>query len=55
MNKLPYEAPKLSTWGSITDLTQGAGQTNASDDFESCPPQMDAFVGSNDNEVFKCD
>jgi hypothetical protein len=52
--KLPYESPTLSKWGSITDLTQGVGMTNATDDFESCPPQMDAFVGSNDNEVFLC-
>ena len=54
MNKLPYEAPKLSTRGSISDLTQGTGKTESSDDFVSCPPQMDAFVGSNDNTVFEC-
>ncbi len=53
--KLPYQSPSLSKWGSITDLTQGSGMTTSSDDFVSCPPQMDAFVGSNDNEVFKCD
>jgi hypothetical protein len=54
IGKLPYESPKLSKWGSITDLTQGQGMTTSSDDFISCPPQMPAFVGSNDNEVHKC-
>jgi hypothetical protein len=48
MEKLPYEAPSLTRWGSISDLTQGTGQTNDTDDFETCPPQMEAFVGSND-------
>jgi hypothetical protein len=55
MNKLPYEAPKLSSWGSITDLTQGTGMTYQTDDFLSCPPEMDAFRGSNDNTVFECE
>ena len=46
--KLPYESPSLSKWGSITDLTQGQGMTTSSDDFETCPPAMDDFIGSND-------
>jgi hypothetical protein len=54
MNKQPYEAPVLNRWGSISDLTQGQGMTNSSDDFISCPPEMDAFVGSNDNTVHEC-
>jgi hypothetical protein len=53
MNKLPYEAPKLSTWGSITDLTQGTGMTYQTDDFETCLPDM-TFIGSNDNEQNRC-
>jgi hypothetical protein len=52
--KMPYQSPTLTKWGSITDLTQGTGMTTSSDDFVSCPPQMDAFVGSNDNTVFEC-
>ena len=52
--KLPYESPTLSRWGSISDLTQGQGMTTSSDDFISCPPEMDAFVGSNDNTVHEC-
>jgi hypothetical protein len=54
MNKLPYEAPKLSTWGSITDLTRGTGRTNATDDFTTCLPPNQEFVGSNDNDVNAC-
>jgi len=46
--KMRYEAPKLNSWGSITDLTQGQGMTTSSDDFISCPPQMDSFGGSNE-------
>ena len=53
--KLPYESPTLSKWGSITDLTQGQGMTNSTDDFISCPPEMDAFTGSNDNDVMACE
>jgi hypothetical protein len=57
--KLPYESPTLSKWGSITDLTQGTGRTNSSDDFTSCLPEMNpdedtSFVGSNDNEALIC-
>ena len=51
--KLPYESPTLSRWGSISDLTQGQGQTNATDDFTTCPPtdKQEPFVGSNDTDA----
>ena len=53
--KMRYEAPKLNSWGSITDLTQGMGMTTSSDDFLSCPGESDvSFVGSNDNEKHEC-
>jgi hypothetical protein len=52
--KAQYQSPSVTTWGSISDLTQGTGMTTSSDDFISCPPEMDAFVGSNDNTVFEC-
>jgi hypothetical protein len=55
VNKQPYEAPTLSRWGSISDLTQGQGMTNETDEFVSCPPKQEPFTGSNDNEVMKCD
>lgn len=46
--KLPYHAPTLKKWGSITDLTQGQGQTNATDNYTTCPPVQAPFVGSNE-------
>ena len=51
--KMRYEAPKLNSWGSITDLTQGMGMTSESDDFTSCPGAT-SFTGSNDNEKHEC-
>ena len=54
--KTRYEAPKLNSWGSITDLTQGMGMTTSSDDFLSCPGESGtSFVGSNDNDGHRCD
>lgn len=53
--KTHYQSPSVTTWGSISDLTQGQGMTNSSDDFVSCPPQKDAFIGSNDNDVQACE
>lgn len=54
MGTKSYESPKLSSWGSITDLTQGQGMTNSSDDFTTCHPTMDAFIGSNGNDMNAC-
>jgi hypothetical protein len=45
VNKLPYEAPSLTTWGSVSDLTQGLGKTQFTDDF-TCTVGEEEFEGS---------
>lgn len=52
--KQAYEAPKMESWGTISEVTQGNGMTAETDDFVSSTPAgpfSDGFIGSNGNTV----
>lgn len=53
--KQAYETPKVESWGTISEVTQGNGMSQSTDDFVSATGNGDTFTGSNGNESLKVD
>jgi hypothetical protein len=54
-----YSPPSVTTWGTISDLTQGNGRSFATDNFTSCVINgkgevVQTFTGSNGNDSLIC-